>query len=450
MKETLGYFLDESVILSNDFFDFFEKHSEKGKFYCDDQLMTRIQDLQQVGRYVESYTLMCFFGLIQASKNVETITTKNLFEFSQIEIVAGKLKSFYFLTQNDALLRRIPGPLLKKDGFKAARLHLGQLKAYEFNDQQQKTFKRAYFLDHDPYIKPIKDNLILAVYSPKLGYLPLDKKDSYSGGEGNLYRTHHEWLVKIYNEKHQTYPNLKKLQRMLEMDIYDDRIIWPKDIVFYQGQFVGYVMKAVPKATPLSEIFNTGILPFASSHPYYRVTAALNILDAIHYLHQKNILIGDLKDDNILIRNEEEIFIVDTGSFQLEDYASNVLTRGWVDNNLNSNFDAKKNLRTVDDEYYPINRLAFELLTTKNPHYNPKDTELNIGNTEGFHFPLTPKISQNSGKTMLYWGSISQRLRDYFYYYFENADNRKITYLEELILELKNEQSKFLSVLKRG
>jgi hypothetical protein len=440
MKETIGYFIDESVILSQDFFTFFEKQSNTGKFYYDDQLSSRIQDLQQVGRFVESYMLICFFGLIKNNEKIETVTTKNLFEFNQLQIIAAKIKTFYFLTQNEALLRRIPSALLKKEGFFAARLTIGQIKSYEWNDEEQKSFKRAYYLDHDPYTKPINEQLISVVYSPKLGYLPLEKNGGYSGGEGNLYRSHHDWLVKIYNEKHQTYPNLKKLQRMLELDIFDDRIIWPKDIVYYQGQFVGYVMKSVQKATPLSEIFSTGVSPFPSPHPYYRITALLNILDAIYYLHQKSILLGDLKDDNILIRNEEEIFIVDTGSFQIEDFASNVLTRGWVDTNLNQNFDAKKNLRTIDDEYYPINRLAFELLTTKNPHFNPKDTELNIGDTTGFHFPLNPKSFQST--SMKYWGSLSQRLRDYLYYYFVDADNRKITYLEELILELKNEKTR--------
>jgi serine/threonine protein kinase len=168
-------------------------------------------------------------------------------------------------------------------------------------------------------------------------------------------------MVKIYNEKHQTYPNLKKLQKMLEFDVFDDRVVWPKDIVYFQGKFVGYVMKTIESASPLSETFNSGMLKFPNK-PYYRVSALLNILEAIDYLHQKNILVGDLKDDNILLKNHEEIYIVDAGSFQVEDYASNVLTRGWVDTNLNKKFDAKKNLRKIEDEYYPINHHVFNPL----------------------------------------------------------------------------------------
>ena len=440
MKAKIGYFLDESVIITNDFFEFLEKSISKNDFFTDDQLSTRLQELADVGRFIDQYSLQCFIGVTQSRKNVSSITTKNLFEFKHLEKVVDQYDEFYFLTQNDALLRRIPKELIKQKQFKAARIYNGKLTNYELNSDEQKTFKLAYYLDKDPYVKPIPDTKINVVYSPKIGFLPLDKKEIFSGGEGNLYPSFNGWLVKIYNEKHQNYPNLKKLQRMLQIDVFDERIIWPKDIVYYQGQFVGYVMKKVEHAIPLSDTLNTGVEAFPNK-PYYRITATLNILQAIHYLHQKNILLGDLKDDNILIRNEEEIFIVDSGSFQVEDYASNVLTKGWVDNNLNKSFNAKKNLRKLEDEYYPINRLAFELLTGKHPHFNPKDTELNLDSTDDFYFPLTPvgKIDNN----FIFWAVLSQRLRDYLYYYFVDPTNRKITYLEELILELGKEKLKF-------
>ena len=437
MKETIGYFLDESTIFSQDFFPFLEAKPKQIEVMYDQELPARVGDLQNIGRYLDSYALICFLAFAGDLKHTSTISTKGLFDFSLLEKKVNDYDQFYFVTQNDALLRRIPKTLLKKKGFFAAKIQGTKLVTFELNDEEQKTFKLAYYLDKDPYMNPIKDAAIQVVYSPKIGYLPIERRDALSGGEGNLYRSHNGWMVKIYNEKHQTYPNLKKLQKMLEFDVFDDRIVWPKDIVFFQGKFVGYVMKTIESASPLSETFNSGILQFPNK-PYYRVSALLNILEAIDYLHQKSILVGDLKDDNILLRNHEEIYIVDTGSFQVEDYASNVLTRGWVDTNLNKKFDAKKNLRKIEDEYYPINRLAFELLTTKNPHFNPNDTELDLENTESFYFPLTPKPPIQ--KNFLFWASYSQRIRDMLYYYFQDPDNRKITYLDEWITELSKEK----------
>jgi hypothetical protein len=437
MKQKIGYFLDESTIFYQEFFPFLEAKEKQIDVLYDQQLSERVLDLQNIGRYLDSYALICFLGFTSGSKNTSTIMTKGLFDFSILEKKVSDYDQFYFVTQNDSLLRRIPKNLLKQKGFFAAKIQGNQLVTFELNNEDQKTFKLAYYLDKDPYMNPIKDAVIQVAYSSKIGYLPLDRRDFLSGGEGNLYRSHNGWMVKIYNEKHQTYPNLKKLQKMLELDVFDDRIVWPKDIVYYQGKFVGYVMKTIEHASPLSETFNSGMLQFPNK-PYYRVTALLNILQAIDYLHQKNILVGDLKDDNILLRNHEEIFIVDAGSFQVEDYASNVLTRGWVDTNLNKKFDAKKNLRKMEDEYYPINRLAFELLTTKNPHFNPNDTELDLENTESFYFPLTPKPPIQ--KILLFWAAYSQRIRDMLYYYFNDPDNRKITYLDEWITELSKEK----------
>jgi serine/threonine protein kinase len=437
MKETIGYFLDESTIFYQDFYLFLEAKPKQIDMLYDQELHSRVMDLQNIGRYLDSYALICFLALAQDIKNTDTISTKGLFDFSLLEKKVNDYDRFYFVTQNDALIRRIPKNLLKKKGFFAAKIQGTKLVNFELNDEEQKTFKLAYYLDKDPYMKPIKDAEIQVVYSPKIGFLPLDRRDFLSGGEGNLYRSLNGWMVKIYNEKHQTYPNLKKLQKMLEFDVFDDRVVWPKDIVYFQGKFVGYVMKTIESASPLSETFNSGMLKFPNK-PYYRVSALLNILEAIDYLHQKNILVGDLKDDNILLKNHEEIYIVDAGSFQVEDYASNVLTRGWVDTNLNKKFDAKKNLRKIEDEYYPINRLAFELLTTKNPHFNPNDTELDLENTESFYFPINPKPPIQ--KILLFWAAYSQRIRDMLYYYFKDPDNRKITYLDEWITELSKEK----------
>jgi serine/threonine protein kinase len=438
MKEKIGYFIDESSIFYQDFFPFLEAKDKQIDVVYDEQLPDRVLDLQNIGRYLDSYALMCFFGLMQNLKNTSSIETKGMFDFTQLEKTFGKYDQFYFLTQNDALLRRIPKTLLKKAGFFAAKIQGDKLMKFELNDEEQKTFKLAYYLDKDPYMSPIKDSNIQVVFSPKIGFLSLDRRNFLSGGEGNLYRSTNGWMVKIYNEKHQTYPNLKKLQKMLTLDVFDDRIVWPKDIVYFQGKFVGYVMKTIEGASPVSDIFNLGINKFPNKRPYYRVSALLNILQAIDYLHQKNILVGDLKDDNILIRSHEEIYIVDAGSFQVEDYASNVLTRGWVDTNLNKKFDAKKNLRKMEDEYYPINRLAFEFLTAKNPHFNPNNTELDLENTESFYFPLNPK--ENGPPVFSYWAAYSQRIRDMLYYYFIDPDNRKISYLEELIAELSKEK----------
>ena len=45
------------------------------------------------------------------------------------------------------------------------------------------------------------------------------------------------------------------------------------------------------------------------------------MLKNIKYLHDKGILVGDLKPDNILVKNKNEVYFIDCGCYQIEDYA---------------------------------------------------------------------------------------------------------------------------------
>ena len=255
-------------------------------------------------------------------------------------------------------------------------------------------------------------------------------------------------MVKLYDEKHQTYSNVKKIQRMIQLDIHHPAIIWPLDIVYFDGHFVGYIMKEIKNVVNLNDVFDLAekrIRP----HQYYRTLATLNILKAIEYLHKKNILVSDLKDSNILIRNEDQLYVVDSGSFQIEDYASTVLTPGWVDEIFEKDFDAKKKLRTVEDEYYAIYRLAFELLIGVFPHFNPNNTELDVQNTKSFHFPQRPQIlNRATAKSYeVLWAVYSQKIRDYFYFYYADSRARRITFLDSFILELEKDLIRFKAKL---
>ena len=86
---------------------------------------------------------------------------------------------------------------------------------------------------------------------------------------------------------------------MIEQDNYNPYINWPKDIIYYNGSFVGYLMDEVKNTTALDELRIDGFTGFTLIDRY---EIAYNLLVNINYLHQKNIVIGDLKLDNILIK----------------------------------------------------------------------------------------------------------------------------------------------------
>jgi hypothetical protein len=65
---------------------------------------------------------------------------------------------------------------------------------------------------------------------------------------------------------------------------------------------------------------------------------------------------------------------------------------------------------------------------------------LDLENTESFYFPLNPK--ENGPPVFSYWAAYSQRIRAILYSYFNDPENRKITFLEEFITEISKEKSR--------
>ena len=125
-------------------------------------------------------------------------------------------------------------------------------------------------------------------------------------------------------------------------------------------------MEQVKDAKSLIELKDDGFEKYRL--PSQRARICLNLLKNIEYLHKKGVLIGDLKDDNILVKSPDEVYIIDSGSFQIEDYACDVFTRGWTDKNYKGD-DLNKNLRKLEDEYYPINKIIYFNIKYQPPQY---------------------------------------------------------------------------------
>jgi serine/threonine protein kinase len=444
VKKNIAYFFEESSLVYPSFFSLLKSQVAQESLFVDQHIDERIQDLYKSDQYMDAYTLQTVLEITKQLKIHNEIETDSLLDFSRIELLLNKYKEVYFISQKRNIISRIPHALAIQKGFKAGMIKGSSFEWIDISEPNKKTFTEAFYLDDPDFIKPTPLQSVNTVYTEKYGYLTLDKSRNYSGGEGVIYPTFNGFMVKLYDEKHQTYSNAKKIQRMVELDVYNPSIIWPLDIAYFNGHFLGYIMKEIKGVISLNDEFDTSTKRIRS-HPYYRVLALLNVMKPIDYLHKKNILVSDLKDSNILIRDEKNIFIVDSGSFQVEDYASTVLTAGWVDDTFDKDFDAKRQLRQIEDEYYAIFRIAFEILIGKSPHFNPQDTELDAMNTKSFHFSQRPSFGDTNSLRNYekLWAVYSQKIRDYFYYFYSDYKARKITYLETFILELEKELLRF-------
>lgn len=160
-----------------------------------------------------------------------------------------------------------------------------------------------------------------------------------SGGEGNLYRiqtpAYQQYIAKIYHVHKQTSRRESKLQYLVKNPPRDLHIghterlalAWPQDLVYDEdGKFVGFVMPYMEGEK--LEALCTAKLPkrlqttdwrrfdFANKDALkLRQKLCFNIAAALHNVHETGrYVMIDLKPDNILVRPDGLISLVDMDS----------------------------------------------------------------------------------------------------------------------------------------
>ena len=312
-----------------------------------------------------------------------------------------------------------------------------ELEAIKVKAPKMKTdFVEAFHTaEKDNLISISKGEELRRVYSEKYGYLELDQNNVMFGGEGKIYRSYENLLVKIYSDAERRYETAKKIQRLIELDLRNKYIVWPKDIVYNNNEFVGYVMEEIRDAKGL-DMYR--IYSFLNVSYKERFRICIELLEMIHYLHERNILIGDLKFDNIMITNKtKELYIIDSGSFQLEDYSCGVFNAAYTHDNLKGK-NLREVLRTLEEEYFPIYKILFEVTMGKGPFYDFVSGEVGSEVERNFHYPMEyDKPIKDRNNPLFYWVNGDKRLRDAFYDYFENGEILEvkdwIVLLEEIL-----------------
>ena len=140
-----------------------------------------------------------------------------------------------------------------------------------------------------------------------------------------------------------------------------------------------------------------------------------------------------MKPDNIMVKPPRSVYIIDSGSFQIDDYCCPVCHPSYTEK-VYTGKELRQNLRTIEDEYFPINRILFEMLMLKSPFYNKENIEVNEEGNRKFEYPMSKDNLTSMPMHLKLWFAMSDKMREYFYYYFTQG---KITYLSEWIRELE-------------
>lgn len=216
----------------------------------------------------------------------------------------------------------------------------------------------------------------------------LGKRVASPGGEGTIYLTNTPFVAKIYHADHNTLRTKEKIELMLSKRIECDGICYPVAMLFNQHQqFVGYLMPKAEGQT-LKRLF---VRPLQNKYfPDWNrrdlVCLCVSILEKIKYLHDRNIIIGDINEQNILIKSPEEIYFVDTDSYQIEGFPCPVGTVPFTAPEIqNINYDSF--LRTKGHESFAIATLLFMIMFMGKTPYSQQGGENQAENIKNMEFP---------------------------------------------------------------
>lgn len=422
----MRFLIDDSTLTLKNLFQWYDSllpEKESHTFYVDEKVMAF-----KTEKNLDAQALAVVHHLYLMDKEFELIPI-NAAQLEDTALVKDILNSmnddWMILTQNKSKAYALKS-ILTNDEAQVVNYLNGQIVPWVIEAGK----RPAFYIENDRYISETVKNQIPEeldyVYSPKYGYLKIGKK-LYFGGEGDVFGTYNKLLFKRFKTKYLTYQNFKKLSSMLEITITNEQIVWPKDIVYYEGIFVGYVMDEVSDAMSMDDLRDIGFGPYT---PIDRIQIALTFMQNVHYLHQKNILVGDMKFDNILVKSPSEVYIIDSGSFQVDDYPCVVFNYEFSDQEYTEK-DLKETLRDVDAEYYPINKIVFETLVMKSPYYSPDRIEIGAQEDRQFMYSIDLNQSPDSISNHLkFWFSLPSEIRLYFHQYFSD---RRVTYLQDLI-----------------
>ena len=208
-------------------------------------------------------------------------------------------------------------------------------------------------------------------------------KELGDGGEGIVYSTDQpNRVIKIFKSfgNNNTDVKQQRIEFMTRNQLNNPLIVWPKDSIYdLNGNFAGFSMD---NAAGLSLKKFIGAVKGEKTFSILDVSKEtilkmiISILNNIRFLHKRNIIIGDIKLENFVIKNNDptKVYFVDCDSYQIDKYPATKISDGYGAPELPNN--VAEYYRTFENEYYAIFALLFIILMKGVTPYQQVGTEL--------------------------------------------------------------------------
>ena len=213
-------------------------------------------------------------------------------------------------------------------------------------------------------------------------------KEIANSGEAKVWRTNQNgYLAKIYHS-----PTPERVQKLAVMianpptepnsHLHHVSFAWPKSVLKNaQGDCVGFLMPEIKDGKELINVYNPSKSKSLKLEIDWRFlhTTALNIVSIIEALHAAGYVLGDIKQQNILVNNRALPSIIDTDSFQVKNpkngkvYRCLVGSPGYTPPELMGKDFASIEQTEVHDRFR-LGVIIYQLLFGGNNHFQGKWT----------------------------------------------------------------------------
>lgn len=227
-----------------------------------------------------------------------------------------------------------------------------------------------------------------------------DGKPLGSGGAGTVYRIVSpsymtNMCVKIYKKEHRSSELQRKIQYQVDnppseiKDGGDFVLCLPRDVVFVNGEFVGFVMPMAFADSVSLKVLSSGKIPNhtnANIKNTYdrsdikggvnRLGVCVNLAHAVFKLHGAGYVIIDLKPENFMVDNQNRISVLDLDNVQVCDkttgnllFHAELATLDYqpIEGSLNK-VDPKKDKVDPSWDYFSIAIIFYQILYGIHPY----------------------------------------------------------------------------------
>ena len=169
-----------------------------------------------------------------------------------------------------------------------------------------------------------------------------------TGRDGNIYLTSDNRILKMFTSNSFTFIKDREetLKSLKKMDLPE--VVKPKNLVYYDGIFVGYIMDYLPEGDSLNSKLNE--LSFEE-----KIDKIKEIEDVVRSLHKKNIYVCDLNLDNMFFDKNGKITLIDCDSFVVKNNVINTMV-------ANKYKDPKNKIVSEKSDLYAFAVTTLEIL----------------------------------------------------------------------------------------